>query len=588
MNFRAFISSLAIAASVLLISGTVGFWALTAGNPLDALQKSARSAPSAAIFVPRQSPLMASLLVNPDRLVRLREVLSAPSQRKQAIAEINRLKQALCEPIEIDYREDLQPWLGNEITFAVTSIDRDRDSSNGEQPGYLWAFASQNSQRAREFIQQFWQKRAIAGASLNFEQYAGVQLIYNSPVPVQSGRQSLASAVVGNQFLLLANDISVLRQAIATAQANDLSLVRSRAYRQSLRALESGSVGMIYSRLPSLSRWAGLTNLSDSAGPVSGTVPQSALLGIQLQPNGILAHSVISAGNANSLQPAPNQSQPALSRAQISVDATNGLLDQVPASATLVASGQQLDQTLAALLALLGPSTTQRLSNPFLKSTESLAITAQNDLYIGNNPLKFIWADRLYALAELPNHGGGQPDWLFITPLPETAALSDHGTDDDPSLLSRLNQLAEASGLTVNAIQLDQTPVTVWTKLVTLNQDKLQLQTQIKGLVAQHNGYSILATSAQAMDQALDADQQSLAANPAFQQTVASLGDRDSGVFYLDWSTLAPQFSASLPSARWFSFWGQPLLDHLQSLAIRNRANRQDLIESDMFIRLVE
>jgi len=46
----------------------------------------------------------------------------------------------------LDYRRDIQPWLG-EITLAVTTIDIDRDAQNG-QPGYLMALAT-NAARSR-------------------------------------------------------------------------------------------------------------------------------------------------------------------------------------------------------------------------------------------------------------------------------------------------------------------------------------------------------------------------------------------------------------------------------------------------------
>jgi len=62
-------------------------------------------------------------------------------QRRRARQELNQLKTNLLANTGLDYQRDIQPWLGDEITLAVTTIDIG-DEQNGRQPGYLMALAT--------------------------------------------------------------------------------------------------------------------------------------------------------------------------------------------------------------------------------------------------------------------------------------------------------------------------------------------------------------------------------------------------------------------------------------------------------------
>ena len=573
MKFRTFIISLTVVGTLLFLVGIGGFLGLTLQRPLNALQKDALPSPAAAIFVPKGSPLMLSLLVNPDRLLTLREVIAPPEHRRQAIAEVAQIKRTLLDPLNINYERDVQPWLGREITFAVTSPDRDRDSTNGEQPGYLWAIGSQDGSRAREFMQLFWQKRAIAGASLSFEQYAGVQLIYQQPqtysesgtaVPTKrtTDHSALASAVVGNQFLLFANDPVVLRQAITTAQARDLNLAQSPNYQQSLKTLKSNSIGLTYVNLSAFNRWTGLTKDPIDSPLIKSTKPplESLLLAFHLRPQGILADTVLSLTTHDAPHPTADDKV-----------STTQVLRHIPPSATLTATSSQLDQLLATLKAEYG----ETVIPSWLQWS---ATGAAPELETG---LDFIWGDRPYALAAIPGIQKSQPDWIFVTQLPPTATEPFSQT---------LNQLAQASDFNVGPLQLGDTPVTAWTTLSTASTtpNVIQLKAEVKGLLAEVDGYGILTTSAQAMNQALQAPAKSIVTRPGFQQAIAPLAETDTGILYADWPTLRPLLEAQLPTAQWISRWGRPLLDHVKSLSISGQSSRESLRQGHLFIQLVD
>ena len=73
----------------------------------------------------------------------------------------------------LNYQRDLQPWLGDEITLAITSLDYDRNLDNGTQPGYLLATATRNTQLAQESLNDFYSELD----NLQIQEYKGANII---------------------------------------------------------------------------------------------------------------------------------------------------------------------------------------------------------------------------------------------------------------------------------------------------------------------------------------------------------------------------------------------------------------------------
>ncbi|MFM6278476.1 MAG: DUF3352 domain-containing protein, partial [Dolichospermum sp.] len=151
--------------TLLLVSIAVFYWLFGKNSPSFVVPN---SQPTAAIFVPKISPAMVSLLVNADALQKI-------AQKR----EFSEIKNSLLGKSNIDYQDDIQPWLNNEITLAVTTLDIDRDPDNGLQTGYLMALATKNPVKSREFLELLFSKRAFAGNNLEIERYKGVKVIYD-------------------------------------------------------------------------------------------------------------------------------------------------------------------------------------------------------------------------------------------------------------------------------------------------------------------------------------------------------------------------------------------------------------------------
>ncbi len=576
MKLRSFLYILTGVVLALLLMGASGFFWLTAQSPLKLLQGGAQSSPAAAIFVPKQTPAMVSLLVNPDRLEAFRLAIVSPGQRRRSQAELNQLKQSLLSGTGLDYSRDVQPWVGDEVTLAVTAPDIDRNQTNGQQPGYLLAVATRDPEQSRQFLQSFWQKRAVTGTDLVFEQYAGVKLIYGSTAnteghkdnPLTARSPTLASAVVGDRFVLFANHPKVLREAITNVQAPDLNLESVVAYQQALESLPSRQIGLTYVNLPRLSEWLGKETRPD----LNQEEPlyDSLVAALELDRQGIVAETALIAASGQTLP----RTRPELSKPV-------GALKFIPASSSVSASGTDLQQLWARLDTTVegyeGISSLLDQAVADFRDRSSLDLTED----------VFSWVQGEYALASLPRPNQVQSDWIFVA---ETSSAAKSAVD-------KLDAIAKQQGFSVGPIDLDNQQILAWTKLSTATQATSKtsspaaftsLTAEVQGVRASLDNYEILTTSIEAMDQALKASQTSLLSGDSFKRAIAPIDTPNNGYLYLDWSTSQDWVRQRLPIVRLVELAGKPIFDHLRSLTVSSYGSDTQISRGAVFIRLAD
>ena len=222
---------------MLLLTGIAGCNGLFNKNPLNLVSDTQKQL-SAAVFISRQAPVMVSMPIDPNRF----EVLNGG-------VNLSKLKKSLLDNTGLEYKKDVQPWLGNEITVSVTTDDIDKDSANGKQPGYLTVLTTKDAEKSREFIEILFSKRVLAGTSLVVEQYKGVKLISDIGQTTEI-EKPLAATVVGDDFVLFANDAKILREAINNVQAPGLSLISSDNYQQAIKKLDNKNQAVTFLNLP--------------------------------------------------------------------------------------------------------------------------------------------------------------------------------------------------------------------------------------------------------------------------------------------------------------------------------------------------
>ncbi|MBD2083723.1 DUF3352 domain-containing protein [Coleofasciculus sp. FACHB-542] len=589
MKRRSFFYVLAAGVLVLLLIGAGGFYWLRANSPLALLGGGEVTNPSATIFVPKKAPVMVSLLVNPDRLEGLRQAVARPANRKRSRAELNQFKQSLLANTDLDYRRDIQPWLGDEITLALTSLDFDRTRDNGEQRGLLLAVTTKNPQRSREFVDLFWQKQANVETDLVFETYKGVKLIYknqDSVVKTQdavnkgfynrdrsalpkdainraSAQNSVATAVVGDRFVLFANNPRVLKEAINNVQAPNLSLSDSTSYQRAIESISQPKIGLTYVNLPALAKLLG----NNSQMEIDPTY-ESLAIAISPKTQGLLAETALLAATGQEIPPTtPSLSQPV------------GALQYLPEKIAIAASGSNLEQLWTQLTSGLDSddSLAQLINQPIANLQARWGIDLKQDI--------FSWVQGEYALGMLPRPDRKDSDWIFVAEKSETTKAE--------AAIDRLDASAKQQGLSVSSFTLENQPISAWTKLTTTaeknqgdDQDPVKLEAQVKGVHASVGKYEIFTTSIEAMNQAIKAPDNSLVKSDRFQANITSLPQPNNGYLYLDWASSQAFLERQLPIVRVVELVAEPLFNELNSLAFSSYGSDDGVRRSKVFLRL--
>lgn len=579
MKRRSFFSLLAIGVLVLLLTGIGGFYWLVRESPLTLLQGGNQKTPEAAMFVPKQAPVMVSMLANPDRLESFRQVVTLPGERRRSRLELNQLKTNLLANTGLDYRRDIQPWLGDEITLAVTAIDIDRDDQNGRQPGYLMALATKDAARSREFLDLLFDKRAIAGTDLTSEEYKGVRLIYDNSRPqvdkqntlerTAKSEQTLAGAVVGSRFVLFANHPKVLRDAINSVQAPDLNLTSFNEYQQALTQLPQSRIGLIFLNLPNVATWQGLEPQPE--------MYESQIIALELNRQGLLAETTLLAAPDQEISPpAPMLSQ------------LVGALQYIPSATGFSISGSDLSQLKNTNLNQLwtqvsdvvsgsGYDAISRLvSQPLANLQARWGIDLPQDI--------FSWVKGEYALGLLPHADKTTPDWIFVA----------EKSDGAEQAISRLNAIAAEKGLSITPLPLGNQKVSAWTELTNapisvseVDRASLTFKAKVYGVRAEVGNYEIFTTSVEAMEEAIKANQKgSLVDEPKFLASINALPKPNQGYMYLDWTASQGILERQLPILKLLEIAGKPFFSNLRSLTTSSYGSETGAVKGGVFFRL--
>ena len=445
--------------------------------------------PLAVNILPKRSPLWISFLVKPEKLGLFAQLASPPSDRAEVRRDLATLKQQLRQNWLLDYERDIQPWLDQEIALAVTDLDLDAKPENGLQTGYLLAFTIKDAELAKSSIDAFWQRLAVDGADLNFEQYQGVPIISNSFV----ANQPAIAGTVLDKFVLFANDPRVLHQAIATLQSPETSVANLDNYRDRLTSLDIGrNKGKVI---------VAYVNLAE----FGADLPQESLLiNFSFDKSGIRAKTALTLANSDQNSP----SSQASSSIKNLKNSFSNIANLIP-SASSVLIGHNLDQTIQNLQATLLPEWRQAIAQVL------------SPLDIANNALAWVQDD--YAIAFLPKTNNA-PDWLIVTRAVDAQKVETAIADLDRSVRSKF---------TVGEISLKAQPVTVWTKLSA--SDNSGVSGNVVAAHSQTKDYLYLSNSLAVLESALNLkNNQAIATSTSFKNAIAKLPKNGQNYAYLD------------------------------------------------------
>jgi hypothetical protein len=460
MKIKPIFVGIAVVGVLLLVLSLSAVGKIFGANPRDVLA-GVKTQPLAVNFLPQRSPLFLSFLINPEKLELFTQLAAKPSDRGDVRQELANLKQQLRQNWLLDYDRDIQPWLDQEITLAVTDIDLDRQPANGLQTGYLLAFAAKDADLAKTSIDAFWQRLAVNGSDLGFEQYQGISILNtNLNTSFAEGKPAIAGTTL-DKFVLFANDTQVLHKAIDALQKPDLALTNMENYRDRLAQFNSGKnageIALAYVNLAELGE----------------ELPkESLLMSLSFDKSGIRAKTALNLITDDKLK---TPDDPQTTELKTLHKNSGNIANKIP-SASSVIIGNNLGESLQDLQNTLIPEWKQALIKAIAPMTLDISTLA--------------WAQHDYAIVLLPkaNH---DLDWLLVAKVEDANATKES--------LSNLDQLVR-NKLTVGEISLKAQPVTIWTNLSASNNSGVSgnvvaAHTQTKDYVYLSNSLAVLESS---------------------------------------------------------------------------------------------
>ncbi|MGK7902726.1 MAG: DUF3352 domain-containing protein [Hormoscilla sp.] len=558
-----------LVAIVLVLSlGTGGFYWWNSQSRTGKLpeQDSTMTTPTTAMFVSKEATAMLSLLVNPQQFPTLGQ-----SKGDSSGAYLDQIKSSLLAASGLDYQKYIDPWVGDEITLAITSLDIDRDSDNGRQPGYLLVARTKDGQRARELLELFWQRQGVEGKDLAFASSNDIEIISCSQ-PL-----NIATAVVGAKFVLFANYPKVIREAINNVQVPDRNITNLANF-QASGDLTEAKQGLIYLNIPG------------GKQKIQG-VYDSLAIALKVSKQGLLASTTLFAPVSQKL----TATDPAFSQP---VEA----LQYIPKGSAIVAASKDLAGMWEQLQR--GISGYESLENLVGQSIADLQTRWDIDL-----PADVFQAVRGEYAGGLWPRKEDQTDWIFV---------AEKSSGETPELMARLQSIARQRGYNIKELQVAGIAVSAWIKLPEnaelpaaeseLNEEvssataveqlneqvsevsataEEELNEEVSGVSATVGKYEIFATSLEAMEAAINAPKAgSILTGKSFQEGIAPLAESNDGYFYLDWVDGQEIWERQVPLLRLVEVIGKPLFENLRSLTISSYGSEVGERKADIFFRL--
>jgi hypothetical protein len=496
MKRQSIIIAIIVGIISLLIVGTNAYGWVSVHRSIRLLDRNQPQPPASAIFIPKNAPAAISLLVNVDELVNLSSLATPTAKQSTARQAIKKWQQQLGDRLHLDYRQQIAPWLGEEIAVAITDLDFDRSPQNGSQPGYLAILSSRNPEASSRIVQAWWDEQ-IAENRLKIETYQGMKLADNR-------RDKIASAIVSDRYILVANHPKVLRDAIDRLQPPRLSLLDNPDYQQVVAANSHHKIGIGYARLPDLKHWLGKE--AGEKYPVAG-------INIGVDRQGLIADLSLYPST-----PAPTTVEPTAIPAQPKLVNT---LKYLPHQSDMAIAGTDLahwQQQLATILPEI-KSLTPTLDRTITAIGKQLSINLTENI--------FSWTTGEYALAAIPKPTQTSTDWMFIAERTQPERVDE--------AIGYFDQLASLAGYNVGLLPWQEKQVIGWTKLVTdTSANTARLIAEVAGVHTNiGDKYTIFASSVEAMDATLKAvDRQSILDSDRYKHGANLLTATETGYLY--------------------------------------------------------
>ena len=539
---------------VLLIAGVA--WSKNY-DPFKALSKSSSSTnPTTSLFVAQNAPISLSLTVNPDRLLAVSPTaLNFGKSKTQG--DLENLRDSLLGLGTLDYKTSVMPWLGDELTLAVTSRSVDRTLADSRHPGYLLALKTNDAIASRAFLREFWRVRALTAQQT--ETYKGSEITYgqvkngqikDSGVQLSDVTFTLASAIVGNQYVLFANSPKVLKNAINNVQVPSLNLQGNEQYQRAVGAIDSKHLGILYINLPEFTALTGDDSIVRSLvqlPPVSPITYSTMAMGLRGSRSGLILDTVLVPDELSSESDRETVQTKAIQTKAKTLD----ILKVLPDRSMAIAIGNNLTELWPTIShTIKGYSALEALQNQALQPLE-----AESKLNLIQDIFQWVKGDYGFTIAPIkPN----QPtEWVF--------AVKREGQEIEQGI-AKLDKIARDRGLTIGPVKLGDQTVQAWTQLSSSQNTQLSANT-----IAAHTtigNYEVFSTSLKMLENLANQSEKTLSQNSDWTLATREIDNPNQGYVYIDWNTIQPLLEKQVPGLRLIEVLAQPIVTHLKSLTI--------------------
>lgn len=529
---------------VIIGTGGVGFFSTFANFPANVNKNLA-----GVVFIPKQSPLVVSFLGNPEEgLGSLLRILANQKGQERIKSALEELRDNLLRQTKVASLEEIKSWLGDEVTFAITSLDWDGDESNGIEAGYLLVVRNKSPQSVREFLQNYYsQEAASEETELTVEDFMGVKVVYKYPSSPNSTTKPVAAAVVGD-FVVFANQLLVLKEALNSLQAVELSLAQDSNYRKAIASLPPEKIGIVYGNIPSIVAW-----INKKGKVVGGDIHQNLIVSLVANAKGVISHIAFS-GLPSSVNKLPQFTNLPVT------------LSYTPQDSIAFVSGKNLKQFWQDI------EESKLLPAEILKQAIYLL---ESEIKVNLREEIFPYIEGEYTISVRENREDDSLDWLLVK------------EKGDSLLTSHLDEIARKQQWNLSQLPFQDKTITVWTRVKAASGNKnTSVTTEVVGTHTETDSYEIITDSVDFLAEILPQPQGSIVESPAFRENIGWLAGENDGYLYFQWQKVYRYLANRFLPLRILELTFKPLFDNLQSVTVTSEGIKDGIVYGSVFFRL--
>lgn len=527
-------------AGLLIVGGAAAYWILTHRHGLSG------DMPVGANIIPQDAIVAVSMSTEPRQWQQLREFGTKQTQ-SELDKNLAQVSDRFLTANGYNYQQDIQPWVGDKVTIAFLSPERNTSATNKKQ-SLVMVLPIKNLVAAKQILEK---PKPLKQGKWIDRNYKGVQIKETEGVPAQN----YSAAVLEQRFLVITDNPKATDKAIDTYNNGGASLATTAGYTEAFgKIAASQPFAQLYINVPAAARVA-------TANPGRAVSPQGLAqlrhhqgiaTNMSLEPDGIRFKTI-------------SWLKPNSPHVHVVENKAGKMQRRLPAETLMMVSGGNLQQLWQDYVQAVK-------SNPLtLVPPQNLRAGVKSLTGLDLDEDLFSWMDGEFSLSVIPaTPKAGLPN-DFALSLVFMVQASDR--DRAEQSLEKLDRaIASQYQFKLEETQVGGQPVVNWIA-------PYGTPTATHGWL--DGDIAFLSLGAVQADSVLPKPATTLASTEQFQKTVPSELSPHNGQFFLD---VEPTIKA-LPLPQFFPNQ-QMLLEAMRTIGVTTAVSDQRSIRYDIFVAL--